>query len=90
MIECLQKCARHDHRLVFLMTLFNKIFDNREYPKAWRVPSLKTGNPDSLDNYTGVSLISTVSKMIAYILNLRITKWTDENGRKAEEQSCLW
>lgn len=84
--EMLQAC--YEHIIVFLVTLFNKVFYNREYTKAWSGATIvilfKTGEQDSPDNNRYGSLIITVSKMYSNSLNLRLTKRTEENGMTAE------
>lgn len=68
----------YEHIIVFLVTLFNKVFYNREYPKAWSGAAImilfKTGEQDSPYNKRYGSLIITVSKMYSNSLNLRLTK----------------
>lgn len=65
--EMLQAC--YEHIIVFLVTLFKKVFYNREYPKAWSsatiVTLFKTGEQDSPYNKRYGSLIITVSKIVA-------------------------
>ena len=50
------------------------------------VPIYKSGNKDNPDNYRGISLLSVLGKVFAYILNRRLTLWADANNKIAEEQ----
>ena len=75
----------------FLKVLFNYIFVNGVFPKEWSksviVPIHKKGDINLTDNYRGISLISTVSKVYTFILNKRLKDWCDENKIVIEEQA---
>ena len=53
--------------------------------KSIIVPIYNKGDADSPGNYRGVSLLSVVCKIFTYILNKRLTEWT-ENGNKLSEK----
>ena len=76
----------------YLKVLFNAIFDNGIFPSIWResviVPLHKKGNRNDPNNYRGISLISTLSKVFLHILNYRLQEWSEEHGMITEEQPC--
>ena len=50
-------------------------------PAGWTktiiVPLHKKGDPNDMDNYRGISLLSVLGKVFTFILNKRLTEWTD-------------
>eukprot|EP00745_Piridium_sociabile_P024691 TRINITY_DN39152_c0_g3_i6.p1 TRINITY_DN39152_c0_g3~~TRINITY_DN39152_c0_g3_i6.p1 ORF type:complete len:696 (-),score=54.33 TRINITY_DN39152_c0_g3_i6:199-2037(-) len=76
---------------IFLTKLFNAIFDKGVYPREWSkaiiIPIHKKGNPDNVDNYRGVSLLSIVSKSYTSILNTRLYSWLENNNLISECQA---
>ena len=75
----------------YLYTLFNAIFDSGSFPCLWQesiiVPIHKKGNRDDPNNYRGISLTSTLSKVFLHVLNCRLQEWTEEYGLIGEEQA---
>ena len=67
----------------FLPSLFNLIFTSGSFPKLWSKALVvlihKKGPESSLDNYRGISLLCTLSKIFCSVLNNRITEWSNEN-----------
>ncbi|KAL6120713.1 hypothetical protein NUSPORA_02512 [Nucleospora cyclopteri] len=59
-----------------LVTFFNEIFDSGYVPIEWRsnviVPIFKKGDPKDLNNYRGITLINTLSKVFMKILANRL------------------
>jgi hypothetical protein len=76
--------------LEFMRKLFNKIFNDGQYPESWAkaiiVPIFKKGEKSSTDNYRGISLLSLVSKCYTYIINKRLNTWTEKNKKVCEAQ----
>ena len=76
---------------LFLVRLFNCIFESGIYPEEWSkgiiIPLYKKGNPNVTDNYRGISLISIVCKCYTSILNKRLYTWLEENGKIIENQA---
>ena len=74
----------------FLLTLFNKLFRNAEYPKAWGegiiVPIFKGGDAENAKNYRGITLINILGKIYSQILLNRLTKWSNENDKIISNQ----
>ena len=69
----------------FLLTLFNKLFRNGEYPKAWGegiiVPIFKGGDAENAKNYRGITLINILGQNYSQILLNRLTKWSTEKDK---------
>ena len=67
----------------FLTTLFNAVFASGSYPALWSRALIvlvhKKGPESSIDNYRGISLLCTLSKIFCSILNNRLNKWSEEN-----------
>jgi hypothetical protein len=75
----------------FLTTFFNKLFDSGSFPLKWSEsiihPLHKKGDIDSPDNYRGISLVNTCSKLYSYILNTRLTSYVEDNALLNEAQA---
>ena len=71
--------------LPMLFTLFNKIMSTGVFPEQWCsaiiVPVFKNGDPNDPNSYRGISLLSCVGKMFNKIINDRLYKWADDNGK---------
>jgi len=67
------------------------VFDTGVFPEEWAksiiVPLYKKGDADNPDNYRGISLLSTASKIFTSILNSRLTKWAETNSVINEAQA---
>ena len=65
----------------FLLSLFNKIYNDGEYPETLGegliTPIFKGGNKDEPKNYRGITLINVMAKMYSQLLLNRLTKWTE-------------
>ena len=74
----------------FLLKLFNRLFANGEYPKAWGegiiVPIFKSGNPDDTHNYRGITLINVLGKIHSQILLNRLSKWSEKYDKLSKNQ----
>jgi hypothetical protein len=75
----------------FLTKLFNILFDTGTYPEEWAkaiiVPIFKKGDSNLTANYRGVSLLSLISKCYTFVLNKRLVKWVEEQGKITESQA---
>ena len=62
--------------LPYIDTLFNTIFSHGYFPKDWSmgdiIPLHKKGSINSVDNYRGITLLSTLGKLFTRILNNRL------------------
>ena len=74
----------------FLLKLFNRLFSNGEYPKAWGegiiVPIFKGGDKDDAHNYRGITLINILSKIYSQVLLNRLTNWSDRENKISNNQ----
>ena len=74
----------------FLLKLFNRLFANGEYPKAWGegiiVPIFKSGNPDDAQNYRGITLINILGKVYSQVLLNRLSKWSEKYDKLSKNQ----
>ena len=77
--------------LLFMVKLFNQIFDTGDYPITWSsaviVPLHKGGDQNIPNNYRGVSLLSINGKVFVRILDKRLSKWSEDNEHIVEEQA---
>ena len=67
-----------------LLTLFNTIFlEIGCFPDCWSegyiIPLRKKGSIDNVDNYSGITLLSTLGKLFTRILNNRLHMGTVDN-----------
>ena len=74
-----------------LYVLFNKIFELKVYPVEWCksliYPLHKKGNPASVQNYRGISLLNIISKIFTRIIFERLTNWSDIRELIPESQA---
>ena len=77
--------------LPFLVKLCNAIFNQGIFSEEWTksiiVPLHKKGDSDNPDNYRGLSLLSSLSKVFTSVLNARLTEWAEENTVFTEAQA---
>ena len=73
-----------------LCRLFNHMFENSIYPDCWTrgiiVPVPKKGNLNEVNNYRGITLTSVFSKIFSLILDNRLRKWAEDNGKLSDSQ----
>ena len=62
----------------YLHALFNKLFQMGYFPETWSegyiVPIFKKGDVNEVSNYRGITLLSTLGKLLTRILNNRLKK----------------
>ena len=77
--------------LPFLSSLFNELYDRGEIPSDWCkniiCPLYKGGPSTNPENYRGISLINSISKIFTGILTTRLQKWAEENRVIDESQA---
>ena len=65
--------------LPYLLELFNKILIVGYFPEVWSegyiLPIHKKGKLDDVNNFRGITLLSTLCKLFTRILNNRLTEW---------------
>lgn len=73
-----------------LVVLFNKLYSLGVYPDSWRtsiiVPVPKKGDLTDPNNYRGICLTPSLSKIYASILNTRLVKWGEANSFFSDAQ----
>ncbi|MES9880125.1 MAG: reverse transcriptase family protein [Sedimenticola sp.] len=83
----------NDTAISFLHILFNVCFSTGTIPTDWGkgiinpIPKSSTNDPRDPMSYRGITLAPAMYKLYCYILNDRLSKWADENGKIAEEQN---
>ena len=77
--------------LPYLLELFNKILIVGYFPEVWSegyiVPIHKKGKLDDVNNFRGITLLSTLGKLFTRILNNRLTEWAEEYAIYIEAQA---
>ena len=82
----------HDSHILlpFLDTLFNTIFSHGYFPKEWSmgdiIPLHKKGSTNNVDNYRGITLLSTLGKLFTRKLNNRLMYWAEDYSVYIEAQ----
>ena len=73
-----------------LITLFNRILSTGKYPLLWGfgliVPVHKKDDPSKVENYRGITLRSSLSKLFTAILNNRLYDYATKKGILKDEQ----
>ena len=75
--------------MIFLLSLLNLIFTST-YPYNWTLVRLsmlfKKGNMGDVNNYRGISIVNSISKVYDYILNNRLMLWFKPDREQAGAQ----
>ena len=70
--------------LPLLLVIFNHLYRIGYYPEEWKVsiivPLYKKGDVNLPDNYRGVALTSSLSKVFAQMLAQRVKTWLDDRN----------
>ena len=74
-----------------LCNLFNKIYEKGHFPENWSegyvIPLHKKGSINEVDNYRGITLLSTLGKLFTRVLNNRLGEWAENYGVLIEAQA---
>jgi len=80
-----------DVLMPFLYSLFNKIFLLGCFPASWTkghiIPLHKKGSLNDVNNFRGITLLSTLGKLFTKILNNRLTDWAEDYYVYVEAQA---
>jgi len=80
-----------DVLMPFLYSLFNKIFSLGCFPASWTeghvIPLHKKGSLNDVNNFRGITLLSTLGKLFTKILNNRLTDWAEDYYVYVEAQA---
>ena len=83
--------AAEESIVPFFVKYFNKLFKEGLFPAEWTkaiiVPLHKKGDPNDMDNYRGISLLSVLGKVFTFILNKRLAEPTDSNDILSDVQA---
>lgn len=64
-----------------LHILFNKLFDIGYFPEIWSegyiIPLHKKGSINDVENYRGITLLSTLGKLFSRVINNRLSDWAE-------------
>ncbi|MGL4677181.1 MAG: reverse transcriptase domain-containing protein, partial [Brevinema sp.] len=79
---------------VFLLNMFNRIFESGVLPKSWKtaiiIPILKKQKePTNIKNYRPIALTSCVCKLMEKIINTRLTWYLEINNILSPDQYGL-
>ncbi|MCG7867658.1 MAG: reverse transcriptase family protein, partial [Candidatus Thiodiazotropha taylori] len=74
-----------------LCNLFNKIYEYGYFPEAWSegyiIPLHKKGSINEVENYRGITLLSTLGKLFTRVINNRLTEWAENYAILIEAQA---
>ena len=76
-----------------LTTFFHRILQTGFTLKIWRqaiikpIPKSSMTDPRTPEQYRGISLLSTISKLFTSIINNRLTRYLEDNNLYADEQN---
>lgn len=77
--------------LLTITSLFNAVFVSGVYPEAWRRAMMftifKRGDKSNTDNYRGISVINSLSKLYDMVLCGRLNEWFRPYREQAGAQS---
>lgn len=75
---------------IVIMKLFTKIWEEEKFPNQWNLAQIvsipKKPNSSNPNDYRGISLLNTLSKLFTSILARRISRAATKNERLALEQ----
>ena len=75
----------------YLHKIFNVVLDNGYFPQCWSdgyiVPVYKKGHISKVENYRGITLLSTLGKLFTSVLNNRLTEWANNYHVYIEAQA---
>ena len=73
-----------------LLTLFNLVWNNEFVPSYWRegliVSLFKKGDREDPGNYRGITLLDVIGKLYCRVINNRLLKYLELNGKLHEGQ----
>ena len=74
--------SAYDFISPFLLSLYNRMFNSGEYPRAWGEgiisPIFKKGDINDASNYRGIMLIDVLAKVYSQLLLNRLTDWSEK------------
>ena len=86
---------KNDTAISCLHILFNVCFRTGNIPTEWGkgiinlIPKSNSNDQRVPLSYRGITLASSLYKLYCAILNNRLTRWVEENGKLVDEQTGL-
>ena len=69
----------------YIISIFNYLFNNSEYPESWGlgyiVPIFKGSDEKQAKNYRGITLNNILAKIYSQVLLNRLTEWTEKYSK---------
>ena len=88
--ELLKSCLSKKHLLLLYKKMFNLILSTGVYPTVWQLSTLtpiyKKGDKTDPNNYRGIAVSTSLSKLLSLILNNRLSAFLKENNIIPENQ----
>lgn len=84
---------RNNTSVSFLHVLFNVCFNTGVIPTEWGkgivnpIPKSSTNDPRDPMSYRGITIAPSMYKLYCYVLNQRLSSWTESNDKIADEQN---
>ena len=82
--------SAYDFISPFLLSLYNRMFNSAEYPRAWGEgiisPIFKKGDINDASNYRGIMLINVLAKVYSQLLLNRLTDWSEKYEKISKNQ----
>ena len=75
-----------------IVDIFNAILNSGFFPTPWSegiihvVPLFKKNDPNNVNNFRGITLVSCFSKIFTGVLNNRLNKWAENNDVLSDSQ----
>lgn len=70
--------------------IFNAILSSGFFPEQWMegiiIPLFKKNDPNDVNNYRGITLVSCMSKIFTSIINKRVVDWSEANNVVSDAQ----
>lgn len=78
-------------KIDYLQNLFNRILDYEHIPISWSQSKItciyKKGEKNDPNNYRGIALLNTLTKIFTQLLNNRIMNWAEKESIIPEQQA---
>jgi hypothetical protein len=90
-VEFWKELCKKESISEILVKLMNKMYETGDFPSGWKTSMLHMiykgkGDKRDPDNYRGISLLSTLSKVYTGVLVRRLNNWLEKRGAISECQ----
>ena len=73
-----------------ILDIFNTILSSGFFPEQWMegiiIPLFKKNDPNDVNNYRGITLVSCLSKIFTSVINKRLVDWTESHNVISDAQ----